>query len=312
MRFALSAIAAGISLACACQFATAAPTITVSQLGTGNTAAAEQSGFATDADVVATITQTGNNNHVGGPGGTTAGILQHGPGDGAASTVTQTGNGNNAGILQGSIGIFSPLITIRQEGNANTGTVRQESISGTAVTLQQFGTGNVANIDQSSSADADIRVTQVGINNNASVVESGSGTYLGPRIEQDGEGNTVSAVVTNTSLGGHEINQSGLRNTSVTNQFNTFDSSISVRQVDTDNWANVSQTGDSQSAIIDQNGRNNLASIIQLGVFAGVGNTAQITQLGISNIAAIRQVGDGFSSAVSQVGTGNYTSVYQH
>jgi hypothetical protein len=155
-------------------------------------------------------------------------------------------------------------------------------------------------------------VTQTGIDNKASVVQSLSGTFLGPRIEQNGEGNTASATATSTGLGGHDIFQTGLRNNALTSQSDANASYLTVRQLGADNWANITQAGDSQSASIDQNGSNNWASIVQLGVAAGVGNTAQITQLGIGNKATIRQVGDGFSSVVNQVGTGNVTNVYQH
>jgi hypothetical protein len=144
MKIALSvsAVALGISLACADQFAAAAPTVTISQSGTGNTVAAEQTGLDPDTDVSATITQNGTNNHVGGPGGTTGGILQYGPSSSAVAKVTQTGTGNNVGIVQGEVGILPPNIDITQTGNANSAIISQITSSGTDIIVKQNGTGN--------------------------------------------------------------------------------------------------------------------------------------------------------------------------
>ena len=114
MKFALSVsvIALGIGLACAGQFAAAAPTVTISQSGTGNTVAAEQRDLAPDAEVSATITQNGTNNHVGGPGGTTGGILQYGPSSRAVAKVTQTGTGNTVPVSHVSATARTPMLAV--------------------------------------------------------------------------------------------------------------------------------------------------------------------------------------------------------
>jgi hypothetical protein len=310
MKFALSAIALTVGLACACQFAAAAPTVIVSQSGTGNTAAAEQSGVAPAANVSATITQTGNNNHVGGPGGTTGGILQSGTGDNGILTVSQTGTGNNAGIVQGVAGPLPQFVDITQTGTANSATVRQDFTSGTDIAVKQNGTGNTADIEQVA-PDTDIRVTQNGTRNSATVVDLGTSIFIGPLIEQNGDGNTVSATALETGFGQHTIGQTGQRNHAITNQIGGAFLELSIRQLGADNQAEINQAGSESAATINQNGNNNLASISQ-GDITSFQNTALITQIGNNNNASIRQGGNGFTSTVSQIGAGNYASVYQH
>lgn len=314
MKTKLSAIALGIGLTLASQFAmaqTPSGTVTLSQQGTGNTAAAEQSGFASDATFTVQITQIGNNNHVGGPGGTTDGIVQSGGNSGAA-TVTQTGNGNNAGIVQSLSFIPLSTVTITQTGNTNSAVARQANSGGVDIYVTQNGTGNVASVDQTA-ADTAIHVTQSGTNNNATVVDQGTGITIGPQFVQTGEGNTVSATINGGGFTSDTVTQSGLRNQAVSNQFNVYDSILSIQQLGADNQANIDQAGDRQSATINQNGNGNQGSIVQAGVTGTlVGNTALITQVGNSNNATIRQVGDGFASTVSQIGAGNYANVYQH
>jgi len=310
MKFALSAVALSVSLACACQFAAAAPTIMGSQSGAGNTATAEQSGFDPNADVSIRITQTGNDNHVGGPGSTTGGILQYGPGTRGILTVRQTGTGNNAGIVQGVVGPLPQFVDITQTGTANTAVVRQEITSGTDIGVRQNGTGNTTSIEQAA-GDTGIRVTQNGAHNSATVVDLGTSMFIGPVIEQNGEGNTVSATALDIGFGEHTITQAGQRNLAITHQDTGSLLELSIQQLGAGNQAEISQSGDGESATINQNGNSNVANIIQSGV-ASFLNTALITQIGNTNYATIRQVGDGFTTTVSQTGSRNDSSIYQH
>jgi hypothetical protein len=317
MKIKLSAMALGGVLAFVSQFATAqlTPTVTVSQSGTGNTAAAEQFGFAPGYGAVATIIQTGNGNHVGGPGGTTSGIIQSNS-TGAVVKVTQNGTGNNVGVLQTDDGVLPPNLEIAQTGNANSAVVNQSDSSGTDIFVKQSGSGNATSITQNA-ADSEVHVTQTGANNSATVVDRFTGLFFGPIIEQNGEGNTVTATALNNGFSDHTITQTGLRNNAITNQFNASFSSLAIRQLGADNQANITQAGDNQSATINQNGSGNLASINQDGFSLSpdvplIGNTALITQAGTNNNATIRQAGDAFASTVNQSGSGNYASVYQH
>jgi len=309
MKFALSTIALGIGLACASQFSSAAATVTISQQGTGNTAAADQS-VGPNSDGFVTITQTGNDNHVGGPGGTTGGIFQRVQSNGGVSNATQTGTGNNVGIVQDVVGTQGSTINVTQAGNANSAIVNQVNSAGTDVIVRQAGTGNATNIRQSA-GDSVIQVTQNGIDNRATVFEEDTGLFFGPIIEQNGAGNTVSATAISVGFSDHDIVQTGLRNHAITNQTTPFPKDLSIRQVGADNRAGIAQAGASQTAAIDQNGNDNVASIIQGGI-TSFQNTALITQMGSINNATIRQIGNGFSSAVNQIGVGNYANVYQH
>jgi hypothetical protein len=312
MKFALSAIALGIGLACASRFAMATPAVTASQSGSGNTAVAEQSGFNAENNISAVITQLGNDNHVGGPGGTTGGIVQYGSVPNLLATVAQTGTGNNAGVMQGSGGPLLLSADITQVGNMNSAMVRQEDSSGTDVIVKQNGTGNATDIKQNS-ADTEIRVTQNGTNNSATIVDQLTSMFFGPSVEQNGDGNTATATATNNGLSDHSIVQTGSRNNAITNQTDTTFATLSIQQLGAVNRADISQAEGEQSALINQNGNDNVASITQDSLSGGPsGNSALITQAGSINYATIRQVGGGFASTVSQTGSGNYANVYQH
>jgi hypothetical protein len=312
MKFRLSALTLSMILSCAGPFGIAhSSTVTVSQSGTGNTGAAEQSGV--EPGISATITQTGTNNHVGGPGGTTAGIVQSN-GNGIAQ-VSQTGSNNNAGIVQNELPAIPSNADIVQAGNANSAVANQFFGTGIDVHIRQNGSGNTTGITQSA-ADSVIRVTQNGTNNNATVVGEGT-TRFGQSIEQNGDSNTVTATAINAESNNAEytITQTGAHNDAIANQTSSSFSLLSIRQLGAGNQSDITQTGDIQSGTINQNGSGNLASINQAGFASAeprLGNTALITQAGNNNNATIRQAGDAFTATVSQIGAGNYANVYQH
>jgi hypothetical protein len=207
-------------------------------------------------------------------------------------------------------GPLPQFVDITQTGTANSAMVRQDFTSGTDIALKQNGSGNTADIQQVA-PDTDIRVTQNGTRNSATVIDLGTSMFIGPLIEQNGDGNTVSATALDTGFGQHTIVQTGQRNHAITNQAGGSMLALAIQQLGADNQAEINQAGSEASATINQNGNNNLASISQ-GDITSFGNTALITQIGNSNNASIRQVGDGFTSTVSQIGSGNYASVYQH
>jgi hypothetical protein len=317
MKFRLSALTLSMLLSCAGPFAIAqSSTVTVSQSGTGNTGAAEQS--SVEPGISATITQTGTNNHVGGPGGTTAGIVQSN-GNGIAQ-VSQTGSNNNVGIVQDGLEAIPSIADIVQAGNANSAVTNQSFDSGIDIHIRQNGSGNAANISQGGE-DSVIRVTQNGTSNNATVVGEGT-TRFGQSIEQNGDGNTVTATAINADSNNAEytITQTGAHNNAIANQTSSSFSLLSIRQLGAGNQSDITQTGDLESGTINQNGSANLASINQARIpSAGPhpGNTALITQVGNNNNnnnnnATVRQVGDTLTATVSQIGAGNYANVYQH
>jgi hypothetical protein len=319
MKFKRSAIAIGAALAFTCHFAsaqTATPTVTVTQQGNGNTSYAEQvSSLTALQEATATITQIGDNNHVGGPGATTGGIFQRAPNVGTSALVVQNGAGNNAGITQdGTIGQAGPVeARITQIGNANTATITQEIVTASTATVDQTGTGNVAVLEQSA-ADARLATTQNGTGNRVTVVQLG-GPFGGPDVTQNGDGNTASVNVTNAGGGsGPLIVQTGTANSVTAVQTDVFDSPARITQLGSGNRADTAQTGQFQTIDLTQNGSNNLASVTQVGdIFGGLpGNSTLINQVGNSNTAIVRQVGEGYVANVSQIGSGNYTNIYQH
>jgi hypothetical protein len=314
MKLALSAIALGASLACACHGAFA-QTVTVTQQGVGNTSYAEQF-VQTPADqnyppgaTTATITQVGNNNHVGGPGATSGGIFQRlYQWGGSDAVVSQTGTGNNAGITQdGTPGANSPPVDARitQQGHRNDATITQTSLLSTDTTVDQNGNGNLARLEQIGSGDASLHVTQNGTGNRTTVSHNDS-SHGGPQVTQTGAGNTVSLVAENLLGPGARITQTGsVNNASV--RLTDTDVLLTLSQQGVGNFANAIETG-SGFANISQDGTNNFASLTQ-----DRGFKADIAQIGNSNRATVGQYGPAYYEAnVNQTGSGNWTSVYQH
>ena len=315
MKFALTSIAAGVVLACVCHGASAQATVTVTQQGNGNTSAAEQVGYS-GIDITATITQIGDNNHVGGPGSSGGGIIQVGgesPMPSNAATVYQNGTGNNAGIVQVPI-IPSPVeASIRQTGNGNSGFIRQDGVSGTLLTIEQNGDGNRSALEQITGGDSTIRTLQSGNGNSVTVGQYETGGRFYSSVVQDGDSNTASVSIHGSAFGGPVIEQHGYGNSATTSQADGEQSLISIRQYGSGNLADAAQTGDLQTADIGQNGIGNRASVTQSGLPDNVlGNSAVIAQAGNSNTAIVRQAGEGYVANVSQVGNGNWTNIYQH
>ncbi|MFS2214285.1 hypothetical protein ACCD08_07245 [Telluria sp. Tellsp104] len=314
MKFALSTIALGISLTCA-SLAASGQTITVTQQGGGNTVAAEQVNTTPDpvafpAATTASITQIGNNNHVGGPGATSGGIYQIlAPRGGARATVSQTGSDNNAGITQnGRLGGNSPPVeaVITQQGNGNDATITQTNAFSNDVTVDQNGSANLARLRQVGTGDASLHVTQNGSGNTATVDHLGS-SHGGPQVTQTGEGNTVSLYADNLLGPGARITQDGSMNNANVLLVG-FDIMLTLSQQGVGNVANASVSGTSY-ADISQNGSYNLANLTQANGF----QKASIAQIGNSNSATVTQTLQAYYVGnVSQTGAGNWSNVYQH
>jgi hypothetical protein len=294
MKLALSAIALGISLACASHVASS-QTVTVTQQGSGNTAAAQQVYLASvpifdPSAATASITQIGNNNHVGGPGATSGGIVQNILEDGAIAVVNQTGTGNNAGITQNGGRAPEPgqgLIT--QHGNGNDATITQSDAASNYINVDQNGSGNLARLEQINSGDASLHVTQNGTGNTTTITHLNS-DHGGPLVAQTGDRNTVSLFVDSVTGTGAEITQNGSMN------------NASARLI-----------GRGESANINQIGNNNLVSLTQIGPIDDfTGNSAVIAQIGNRNSATVGQYGQGYVANVNQAGSGNWTNIYQH
>ncbi|SDF70393.1 Curlin associated repeat-containing protein [Massilia sp. PDC64] len=308
----LSAIAIGAILACASHVA-ASQTITVAQQGNGNTASAEQ---VTPAPVpifdpsatTASITQIGNNNHVGGPGATSGGIFQNVFPYGAIAVVSQTGTGNNAGITQdGRPGPNPPPVQARitQRGNGNDAAITQTDAVSNYINVDQNGSGNLARLRQVGSGDASLRITQNGTGNTASVDHLNS-SHGGPEVSQTGDRNTVSIFADNVLGPGASITQDGsMNNASV---LIDTDSMLTLSQQGVGNVVNASESG-AGYADISQKGNYNLASVTQADGL----HRASIAQIGNSNSATVTQVRQAdYVANVNQTGSGNSSNVYQH
>jgi len=318
MKIILTAMTA-IGMALACHAAPAQDLgndVTVTQQGIGNTAYAEQANSnPTYGGMHVTITQIGNDNHVGGPGASGGGVRQF-ENLNVNAVIRQEGTGNNAGITQTrNFGPVYPAVgQITQTGSNNSAMLRQYESSDLLATIEQRGTGNIANVDQTG-ATAQLMTIQNGVNNRVTI-DYANGPYGGPSVRQDGEGNTATVYGDGVSLGGGpDIRQTGSFNSVTTTQILASDSTSQIRQQGIGNQADMTQTGNFQGLSIDQSGNGNLASISQTGISTGSGNdsnSAVIAQLGNSNTAIVRQAGQDYVANVSQVGSNNYTSIYQH
>jgi len=292
MKFALSTIALGIGLAFACQ-AASSQTIAVTQQGSGNTIAAEQMNTTPDAVIysstTASITQIGNNNHVGGPGGTSGGIYQIlSPNGGARAVVTQVGAGNNAGITQdGRPGPNPPPLAavITQQGNGNDAAITQTHGVSNDVTVDQNGSANLARLRQVDTGDASFHITQNGTGN-MTTAEHLRSSHGGPQVTQTGEGNTVSIYVDDLLGPGARITQTGSMN------------NASVQLIEGETLLTISQQG--------------IGNLVSANA-TGYGHYATINQIGNSNSAMLSMPLQANTSAnVSQTGSGNWSIIHQH
>ena len=317
MKLALSTIALGVCLACASPVASS-QTITVAQQGSGNTVAAEQVNATPDAvlysSTTASITQIGNDNHVGGPGGTSGGIFQIlSPHGGARAVVSQTGSGNNAGITQdGRPGGNPPPVeaVITQQGNGNDATIRQQDATSIPVTVDQTGTGNLARIHLFlNSGDTGVLTRQTGTGNRLTIEEAHVG-YTGPDVTQDGQDNSATVTMVDVAASAPTIVQNGAMNSANTVQGDGGDSHIWIDQQGTGNRADATQYNYFNSAHINQAGNDNFASLTQ----SGGNKQASIAQSGNGHRATVSQSGPSvdYVANVSQTGSGNWTNVYQH
>jgi hypothetical protein len=314
-----TATALSLGLAFACHGASAQDlprTVTVTQQGNGNTSYADQSELQFAPDARITITQIGDHNHVGGPAGTTDGVIQLNNRPARLyAVVEQTGAGNNAGILQtengGAIGEVSTRIT--QVGEANTAYVMQRASFDIQATVDQAGNGNVASIEQIGGTFS-AHATQTGNDNRVTISVQDNGPFGGPVVTQTGDGNSATIVGNGAGLDSNpEIVQTGAQNTVTSVQTDIINGNARFEQYGVGNVAETEQSGDYHELDIDQNGNGNLARVSQTSPAGLVtGNRATIAQLGNSNTAIVRQVGADYVANVSQAGSGNYTSIYQH
>jgi hypothetical protein len=336
MKATLSAIGYGALIACACNAALAGPTITTTQIGTGNKAYAEQSLLNQDLSPTAIITQTGNDNDAGDPATQRGGIHQIGVG--GSAEIHQLGNANSAGIVQEATSggpESSPIALIKQTGNGN----HAGGSAGESGGIHQIGANARAEIDQLGNA------------NTATIVQGRETLISTAKTEQEGERNTAAISQENVFLTEGLIHQSGADNVANLVQ-HTTDVSFHGLQTGVGNFlaasqfqtahgpTNVTQTGAFNSVsleqddvffaletIIEQTGNMNaISSIVQDDSTdairqVGTGNTAKtvqkdfgashIVQQGSNNLAMVNQELGANESQIWQLGNGNSATVKQ-
>lgn len=323
MHTRLSTIALGVALACAANAALASPTSTTAQVGSGNSAFAEQD--AVSSRTVALITQIGNNNIAGDPASYTPGILQTHVNslNGDPTTITQIGDANQA-VLTQSRGEVEFEGTISQTGNLNAASLVEYSYFTTSAYIKQTGNSNVASLTHSSSGGAGGWVFQDGERNGADIHNYGL-VDASTLTRQTGSDNQIYVDHTTGNHSPVHIEQTGTSNTAITLQAGGQFTQSGTLQNGTGNFAGLSQesshnsnefvrqSGDGNVATLTQTLNYNQADIVQNGDL----NTANIGQSGASmfappNTAYTIQAGNGFSAAIAQAGSGNLVGIYQH
>lgn len=321
MKAAFSKIGLGALIATAIHVASAAPTASTTQAGTGNTAYTEQNGIDPTATASATIIQVGNNNFAGDPATQTPGILQrnitlYSP---ANALIYQIGDDHAAAIVQDGTS-FPVNAEIDQSGSHNRATIAQTIMTYSDGMLRQDGVNNYAALTQTGIADHNFVGKQNG-SDNIMLVRENDATYTTSTLTQTGSQNTAYTSEDHT-LGGFIIEQTGT--------LNWIDSSMTgdvrnvIQQTGTGNVATTSQVeGNNKVSEIVQTGDNNFASLSQVlndnfSQIRQIGNSNQATMTqtstgpGINNTAYITQVGNGFVANTTQTGEGNNSGIYQH
>jgi hypothetical protein len=321
MKAALSAIGLGALIATAFNVASAAPTATTTQTGTGNTAYTEQTLVDPTAPASATIIQVGNNNRAGDPATLTPGILQTNiTGFSAAVAKTrQVGNENTASIVQD--GTSMPVnAKIRQIGDNNSAGITQHLVTYSDGILHQKGTNNVAMLEQVLVGDLIFQGKQHGSDNFMSIRQHNFSSHTVSTAIQTGSQNSLHTDQDGT-LGGYTIEQTGSLNTISSTM--KGDASNLIQQIGTGNTATTTQADGYVFSNIIQAGDNNLAALSQAGGIdvslisqTGNSNAATMTQTLTSglctNRAYINQAGNNLVAGTTQTGGGNSSGVYQH
>lgn len=246
MKSATFTIAAVLLLAASVAAAQDQTSASITQSGVGNQSYVEQHQVSSESHL--TITQQGNYNSVGDPGGRTGGVVQRGT-DRMRITVTQLGDNNQAAF--GQITGDKDQASVNQTGNGNFAAIEQHGAYESVVNIEQHGDRN--RID---SAGGEILAfgfiaSQTGSDNLASLARSWSG-FGGPRVTQEGIGNRASVSQDQADYSFVEIRQLGMDNQTTVGQINTLFTTA---------W--ITQSGDGFSATITQTGNGNSAGIYQ-------------------------------------------------
>jgi len=350
----LSTVAGLVLVAAAPWAASAAPndTATILSNGQGNVSQIDQTGgtlksaYIIQANVADAGTRSGHSTPdisatTAAVNGNSASIVQSGTNSDANpwvsalkywSSIVQTGNGNFASAVDSGIDNVSKIIqqtnnhaevtqagehnksVVDQNGNndayvtqstANGVTVANSTNNDSSVTQRHFNNGsterNLAEVQQVGE-DGKSVITQHGGGNYAKLVQEARSSGSGSTITQD-NGNRNWASVTQHA--GEDlkstVTQSGDTNTATVNQSDSGNES-SVSQSGNQNWAEVTQGGEGNVSSVDQNNGLNQAAVTQ----GGLENQLWIKQYGGSS-ATVEQSSNYNTATITQ-GTGGTSS----
>ncbi len=227
----------------------------------------------------------------------------------------------------------SNTANVFQNGDDNEGNVTQSGSSNFADVNQFDGDENLVNVDQNGSSNAVYLAQGMTENYWGYTTSAMSGNRNQADIDQVGTGNLVGDFVQVGDDNIASVDQAGVNNeayvyqgwaygfwgeTAITSALSSYNSTVSIKQVNADNFGAVWQYGGSDNhANIDQDGVFNVASIAQgfiyedgaydftYPVYNTENNYASVTQLGNDNVAKLFQLGDDNSFTLNQNGAGN-------
>lgn len=249
---------------------------------------------------IANVTQSDDPNN-GTPGFNTASNTStiYQDGEQAKATVNQTGDpgeapGNISEITQWNDGPPSAEADVMQNGANNFSSVVQGRDTdpldrrGQYASVTQDGTDHISTIEQKGNLNT-ANVTQATTGNSSDISQSGAENDA--TVAQTGAGN-ISTISQSANFGMTSVEQSGDNNTSDVTQSGRANSSI--------------------AALILQDGNGNTSSVLQTSLISGPGSAdqfAEVTQSSDNNSSIIEQ--DGGDPVVDTVNTGNSASVFQ-
>lgn len=212
---------------------------------------------------------------------------------------------------------------VDQVGNGNDVDINQSSAPGGSVAdVVQIGNDNAASIEQRGGAGSHYAVATQNGNENKAAIRQRSDIITGANyadIHQGGDG-TNGGGLTKANGNKASIDQGiGAGGGNVASYGNV----AKIRQegvtfgVANLNEGAIIQRGDRMLSLIEQDGSENTASILQTGTGGGANdstpefNQARITQVGLENAAATEQSGQLQKSSIDQNGNFNVASIEQ-
>ncbi len=227
--------------------------------------------------------------------------------------------------------------TVNQNGNDNEGNVAQTGNLNYAEVSQFDGDENISDVNQNGSSNEAYIAQGMTTNYFGSPVYSPTTPMSGSRnkadVDQNGSGNFVSNIVQVGDDNDATVDQNGEGNnvyvyqgwafgfwgeTPITSALSSYNSTVSITQLNDDNYSAVWQYGGvNNEVIIDQEGYSNKTQIAQgfiyedgaydftFPVYNTENNYASVTQMGNGNVGKLFQLGNDNQFTLTQNGNGN-------